>query len=57
MTCTVIYYEIILEKYICFGRTIVSTVPPGDKKIMISCKHERFGEVMVVIDPVFSYDA
>ena len=31
MTCTVIHYEITLEKCICVGRTIVSTVPPSDK--------------------------
>ena len=31
MTCTVISYEITLEKCICVSRTIVSTVPPSDK--------------------------
>ena len=44
-------YEITLEKCICAGRTIVHTVPPRDKKIMIFCKHEHLGEVMVVNDP------
>ena len=53
MTCTVICYEITLEKCICVGRTIVSTVPPSDKK-KISCKHVRLGEVMLVIDPFFA---
>ena len=48
-----ICYEITLEKCICVGRTIVSTVPPSDKK-KISCKHERLGEVMLVIDPFFA---
>ena len=51
MTCTVIYYEITLEKCICVSRSILSTVPPNNKlKWMISCKHECLGEVMVVID-------
>ena len=44
-------YEITLEKCICAGRTIVHTIPPRDKKIMIFCKHEHLGEVMVVNDP------
>ena len=30
---------------ICVGRSTIST------KLMISCKHEHLGEVMVVIDP------
>ena len=47
-------YEITLEKCICAGRTIVHTVPPRDKKIMIFCKHEHLGEVMVVNDPFFA---
>ena len=51
MTCTVIYYEITSEKCICVSRSILSTVPPSKKKWTISCKHERLGEVLVVIDP------
>ena len=31
MTCTVISYEITLEKCICVSGTIVSTLPPSDK--------------------------
>ena len=33
---------------ICVGRSTVST------KLMISCKHEHLGEVMVVIDSFFA---
>ena len=33
---------------ICVGRSTIST------KLMISCKHEHLGEVMVVIDPFFA---
>ena len=54
MTGTVICYEITLEKCICVGRSIVSTVPPSEKKSTISCKHERLREVMVVIDHFFA---
>ena len=51
MTCTVIYYEITLEKCICVSRSILSTVSPSKKKkLMLSRKHECLGEVMVVID-------
>ena len=31
LTCTVMCYEITLEKCMCVGRTIVNTVPPRDK--------------------------
>ena len=31
MTCTLLSYEITLEKCICVSGTIVSTVPPSDK--------------------------
>ena len=31
LTCTVICYELTLEKYICVGISIVSIVPPSDK--------------------------
>ena len=31
MTCTVLSYEVTLEKRICVSRTIVSTVPPCAK--------------------------
>ena len=51
MTCTIVNYVIILEKCICVSRTIVSTVPPNDKKLMISCKYECLGEVIVVTNP------
>ena len=44
MTCTVICYEITLEKCICVSR----------HKLTISCKHEHLREVMVVIDPFFA---
>ena len=54
MTFTVICYEITLEKCICVGGTIVSTVPPSDKKLMISFRYEFLGEVMVVIDSFFA---
>ena len=53
MTCTIINYVIILEKCICVSRTIVSTVPPSNKKLMISCKYECLGEVIVVTGPFF----
>ena len=51
MTCTVMSYEITLEKCICVSGTIVSTVPPGDKKLIIFCKYESLGEVILVTDP------
>ena len=47
MTCTVISYEITLEKCICVSRTMVSTVSP----CMISGEYECLGEVIVVTDP------
>ena len=43
-----------MTKFFCVGRTIVSTVPPIDKKLLISCKHECLVEVKVVIDPIFA---
>ena len=52
--CSVICCEITLEKCICVGRTIVSTVPPSDKNLIISGKHECLGEVMVFTDPFFA---
>ena len=47
-------WDITLEKCICVGRTIVSTVPPSDKNLIISGKHECLGEVMVLTDPFFA---
>ena len=54
MTCAVTCYETTLEKCICVVRTIVSTIPASDKKLMISCKHECLEEVMMVIDPFYA---
>ena len=54
MTCTVTYYEITLEKCICVSRSILSTVSPSKKKLMLSRKHECLGEVMMVIDLFFA---
>ena len=53
MTYTVICYEITLEKCICVGRTIVSTLPHCDKNLMISCRHECLGKVIMVINSFF----
>ena len=50
LTCTVMCYEITLEKCICVGRTIVNTVPPRDKNKWFSVP----GEGMVVNDPSFA---
>ena len=41
MTYTVICYKITLEKHICVSRTIV----------MISCKYECVGDIIMVTDP------
>ena len=41
MTYTVICYKITLEKHICVSRTIV----------MISCKYEGVGDIIMVTDP------
>ena len=61
MTYTVIHYLVTEKKCIrAIDRTIVSTVLPSDYyylvtiKQMISCKHECLGEVMVIIDPIFT---
>ena len=42
MTCTVIYYEITLEKCICVSRSILRTVSPS-KKINVIPKAWMFG--------------